>query len=150
MATWRNLLQNISVRKTKGKNMIKAKLNRDTLGKFLLNLGAVCSLTGFSMTDVLHLRSLSIFGSCCGIAYNFTRKPAQINACAWGGVFIAVNSVMIYKLVHDRSKEKLKFSENDMSLYQAHFEEHGVTTAQFFTVLTNPIPSDMIMAVCCM
>ena len=43
-------------------------------GKMIMNFGAIASLTGFMMTDVMYLRSLSVVGSACGITYNLTRK----------------------------------------------------------------------------
>lgn len=42
-------------------------------GLILMNLGAVASLSGFCMTDVLNLRLLNICGTLCGMAYNITR-----------------------------------------------------------------------------
>jgi hypothetical protein len=42
-------------------------------GLILMNLGAVASLSGFCMTDVLSLRLLNICGTLCGMAYNCTR-----------------------------------------------------------------------------
>jgi len=95
-------------------------------------VGAISSLTGFMMADVLHLRTLSIFGSLCGISYNITRKPPQYNACAWGGIFMSVNLFMIYKLLQERNE--IKFSSNDMELWEAHFEEHKCSPQKFFKV----------------
>ena len=37
----------------------------------LMNLGAVLSLSGFMMSDILLLRLLSMSGSICGMIYNF-------------------------------------------------------------------------------
>ena len=65
-------------------------------GRLIMNLGAVSSLSGFMMSDVLYLRGLSVFGSLCGITYNATRQPAQWNGVAWGCVFISTNLYMIY------------------------------------------------------
>lgn len=41
------------------------KLKEDK-GLFVMNLGAILSLTGFMMSDVLYLRLLSVCGSFCG------------------------------------------------------------------------------------
>ena len=56
----------------------------------VMNLGAVLSLSGFMMTDMLALRCLAISGSLCGMVYNASRKPPQRQAVAWGAVFLAV------------------------------------------------------------
>ena len=60
-----------------------------------MNVGAVTSLTGFMMSDILYLRTLSVFGSLCGVTYNATRQPMQKNGMLWGFFFIAVNSFMV-------------------------------------------------------
>jgi hypothetical protein len=60
-----------------------------------MNCGAVLSLSAFMMHDVLILRLLSMCGTCCGMAFNFTRQPRQINAVAWGMVFISVNALQV-------------------------------------------------------
>ena len=49
-------------------------------GTSTLNFGAPASLCRFMMSDVMALRSLSIVGSTCGVVYNATRRPRQINA----------------------------------------------------------------------
>ena len=36
-------------------------------GQVVMNVGAILSLSGFMMTDVLYLRMLSVCGSCCGM-----------------------------------------------------------------------------------
>ena len=114
-------------------------MNRNKVGTFLMNLGSVASLSGFMMTDVFALRALSIFGSLCGVAYNMTRKPAQVNASAWSFFFISVNAYMIYKLM--REAEEITFEADDMKLFREHFEEHGVKRAEFYKVFLHVISS---------
>jgi hypothetical protein len=70
-----------------------AKASRDK-GLILMNVGAVASLSGFCMTDVLSLRMLNICGSLCGMAYNLTRcvppttplsyEKLRIGRCGFG------------------------------------------------------------------
>lgn len=98
-----------------------------------MNLGAIASLTGFCMSDVLHLRMLSIFGSCCGVTYNFTRDPRQLNGVAWGLFFISVNSYMIYKLLIER--REIKFTETQMLLYESVFKPFDVETGVFYELV---------------
>ena len=99
----------------------------------MMNVGAVSSLCGFMMTDVLHLRSLSIFGSLCGMAYNSTRSPPQWNGVAWGLVFASTNAFMIMKLLAEQSE--VKFSEEEWALYRAHFEDQDISPLQFFRLM---------------
>ena len=99
-------------------------------GKIIMNFGAIASLTGFMMTDVMYLRSLSVVGSACGITYNLTRKPKQINAVLWGLVFAGVNVYQLYQLYLERS-EKITYTHDEMLLYTAHFKDWGVDPRQF-------------------
>jgi len=98
-------------------------------GTSMLNFGAITSLSGFMMTDVLWLRSLSCLGSVCGILYNVTRVPKQINAVAWGCVFISVNVVQIIRVLIER--KEIKFSVEEGALYYKHFEPLGVNARTF-------------------
>jgi len=95
----------------------------------MLNLGAITSLSGFMMSDVLWLRSLSVVGSCCGITYNLTRVPRQLNAVAWGIVFASVNVIQIIRLLYER--REVKFSIEEGQLYYRQFAEFGVEPRLF-------------------
>jgi len=99
----------------------------------LVNCGAVLSLTGFMMTDMLTLRTLSLMGGCCGMVYNFTRKPKQLNAVGWGLVFASVNAVNIIRLLLERSETKMDHRE--FEVYQDHFQEFGVEPHQFVKLM---------------
>ena len=87
-------------------------------GAVIMNVGAVSGLAGFMMSDVMYLRLLSICGSLCGVGYNITRTPRQINACLWGGVFISTNLVMIMQLIRERNAELPKFNVEELHLWQ--------------------------------
>jgi len=86
------------------------------------------------MTDVLYLRALSILGSGCGITYNVTRVPKQLNAVAWGCVFISVNLVQIIRLLNDR--KIIRFSVEEGALFYKHFEPMGVDPSSFRKLTT--------------
>jgi len=88
------------------------------------------SLSGFMMSDVMHLRFLSICGSMCGITYNVTRKPPQYNACYWGLVFVSVNIYHLYYLYLERN-EDMTFNPEEMLLYSCQFKQWGVEPWQF-------------------
>jgi len=98
-------------------------------GTLMLNFGAITSLTGFMMTDVLYLRSMSIVGSISGVIYNVSRTPPQKNAVAWGAVFIVVNTVQIIRLILER--QEIKFTVEEAELFYKHFEPFGVEAKTF-------------------
>jgi CRP-like cAMP-binding protein len=106
-------------------------------GTVVMNAGAISGLCGFMMSDVLHLRLLSICGSLCGIGYNITRSPRQINACLWGAVFISTNTYMIIQLLRERNAEGPKFNVHELHLWQRHFKEFGVDAKTFQSMLTK-------------
>ena len=110
-------------------NTLRARLKDLDKGAVLMNIGAITGLTGFMMSDVLLLRCLSICSSMCGITYNFTRSPKQINACAWGGIYISVNLFMIFKLL--TADKGIHFSQDELELYQSVFQPHGVSMHSF-------------------
>ena len=102
-------------------------------GTSMMNFGAITSLTGFVCTDVLYLRSLSILGSACGIVYNMTRVPKQINAVLWGLVFICVNLGRIVQLL-DEQKD-IQFTVEEADCYHRLFRPHGVEPYVFKKLL---------------
>ena len=106
-------------------------LKKLDIGTVIMNIGAISGLVGFMMSDVLHLRLLSITGSLCGITYNITRNPRQINACLWGGLFATVNAYMTYKLLQERNAAEPQFNVHEMELWQRHFKEYGVKAKVF-------------------
>ena len=105
----------------------------DDKGRIVMNVGAIASLTGFMMSDVLHLRMLSIFGSCCGITYNFTRHPRQLNGVAWGMFFICTNLYMIQKLLAERSE--IHFNQSELLLYTQYFKKFDVEPMDFYRLV---------------
>jgi len=98
-------------------------------GTTMMNFGAITSLSGFMMSEVLYLRGLSIIGSLCGVTYNLTRVPKQLNAVAWAGVFITVNLVQIVRLLLDQ--KEIKFNVEESSLYYKSFQPFGVDPKTF-------------------
>jgi len=98
-------------------------------GTLMMNFGAITSLSGFMMTDVIYLRALSMVGSACGVTYNITRVPKQLNAVTWGLVFIAVNAVQIVRLLLER--EDIHFSVEEADLFHKNFKPFGVEPKVF-------------------
>ena len=110
-------------------------------GTFMLNFGAISSLSGFMMSDILHLRALSIVGSLSGITYNMTRSPRQINAVLWGLVFMAVNCTMIVKLLLER--REIHFTVDEAALYHKLFENFGVSPRLFKSLMEKATWSEV-------
>jgi len=65
----------------------------------------------------------------CGVTYNLTRVPKQLNAVAWAGVFITVNLVQIVRLLLDQ--KEIKFNVEESSLYYKSFQPFGVDPKTF-------------------
>jgi len=99
-------------------------------GNLVMNAGAIISLSGFMMSDVMYLRGLSIVGSMCGMSFNLTRKPPQYNAVMWGLVFVSVNVYHLYHLYLERTDD-MTFHQDEMMLYTSHFKDWGVEPWQF-------------------
>ena len=106
------------------------KVAKNDPGNLVMNMGAILSLSGFMMSDVMHLRALSVCGSMCGITFNMTRKPPQYNAVMWGLVFVSVNVYHLYHLYVERT-EDMTFHTDEMLLYTSHFRDWGVEPWQF-------------------
>lgn len=102
-------------------------------GTSMMNFGAITSLTGFAMSDILYLRSLSIIGSLCGITYNITRAPKQLNAVVWGLIFISVNLTRTIQLLFER--REISFTVEEAEIFYRLFQTHGVEPAVFKRLL---------------
>ena len=98
-------------------------------GKVIMNIGAIASLSGFMMSDMMRLRILSVVGSGCGITYNLTRKPPQINAVLWGLVLPLLTSTSLPSV--SGTPEKISYTHDEMILYTEHFKDWGVDPRQF-------------------
>lgn len=69
----------------------------------------------------------------CGVVYNITRVPKQINAVLWGAVFIGVNVVQIGRLLIERAEVKLNVEEGE--LYYRLFAPFGVDPKVFANLM---------------
>lgn len=88
------------------------KANWSTL---VLNFGSVCTLTGFTRSDVLELRCFSVTGSLCNVIYQSTMKPVRMVTVLWSGLFASVNIFNIYRILHERnSSVRLSEDEEEM------------------------------------
>jgi CRP-like cAMP-binding protein len=96
----------------------------------LLNFGSICTLTGFTRSDVLELRCLSVTGSLCGIGYLLSHKQILWPSVCWSATFASVNAVKIYQILHERNA-KVYLTDDQEEVYCDHFMPHGITPKQF-------------------
>ena len=102
----------------------------------VLNFGSVCSLVGFTRSDVLELRCLSVTGSLSSVAY-FASLPASkrsMTPILWSLTFACVNSFKIAQILVER-KAKVEIPEEHVEVFRSHFQPHGITPKQFEYIL---------------
>lgn len=68
----------------------------------ILNLGSIATLIGFTRSDVLELRCLSVTGSAANMIYQFSQSPTKLLAAAWSAIFASVNGVKIKEIIQER------------------------------------------------
>jgi CRP-like cAMP-binding protein len=96
----------------------------------LFNFGSICALTGFTRSDVLELRTLSVIGSLCGVVYNLVQTPRRLSPLLWGLTFASVNGWKIFEVVQERNGTVLLTAAEE-DIYVKHFLPHGATPRQF-------------------
>lgn len=102
------------------------------MSTLILNFGSICTLIGFTRSDVLELRGLSVTGSLCAIVYNSTAHPPPIRwtPILWSGTFAAVNGWKILQILHER-QGSVHFTVEQEERYSNFFMPHGITPKQF-------------------
>lgn len=104
----------------------------DNYGILILNMGSLATLTGFTRTDILELRILSITGSLSSVIYFFTRPPPLVvGSVIWSLIFASTNAYMVYYIYEERKGQIQPLTEEQKDLYEEHFMPHGVTPRQF-------------------
>jgi len=99
----------------------------------VLNFGAVCTLIGFTRSDVLELRSFSVTGSICNVVYQATLQPVRLISVAWSSLFALVNSWNIYHILLERNST-VRLTQQEEDIYVKHFMPHGITPKQFESI----------------
>jgi CRP-like cAMP-binding protein len=102
-------------------------LNWPTL---LLNCGSIASLVGFTRSDVLELRILSVTGSLTAVIYHAKQIPLRPVPILWGLTFAAVNSYFIRNIYKERTSS-VRLTREQEEIYDTYFLRHGVTPKQF-------------------
>lgn len=96
----------------------------------VLNFGSLCTLTGFTRSDVLELRAFSMTGSISSVIYFLCMHPIRWAPIAWSCLFATVNGVNIYKILYERNANVV-LTEHEEDIFVEHFMPHGVTPKQF-------------------
>ena len=110
------------------------KLNGPLL---VLNFGSLATLVGFTRTDVLELRALSVTGSLTFVAYTLWQPPPiRWPSVFWSLLFSTVNSYKIANILHER-KGAVHLSPRQEEIYNEHFQPHGVTPKQFERIMSK-------------
>ena len=110
------------------------KLNGPLL---ILNFGSLATLIGFTRTDVLELRVLSVTGSTTFIFYTVLQPPPiRWPSVFWSMLFSAVNTQKIITILHER-KGNVVLSPRQEEIYNEHFQPHGVTPKQFEKIMSK-------------
>lgn len=102
----------------------------------VLNFGSMCTLTGFTRSDVLELRSLSVTGSLSFVVYSLTQQPLRYTPIVWTMTFAAVNAFKIFQIMQER-KGTVHLTEKEEAVYIQFFMPHGVTPKQFEAIYSH-------------
>jgi CRP-like cAMP-binding protein len=109
---------------------------RENYSTLILNFGSICTLFGFTRSDVLELRCLSVTGSLCAIVYHVATPPLRIPPLVWSGTFAAVNGYKIYEIMQER-EGSVQLTTDQEQMYSHFFMPHGVTPKQFEMIYAN-------------
>ena len=96
----------------------------------VLNLGSVATLIGFTRSDVLELRMLSVTGSLANVIFNFTLSPRRYLPSCWSFLFASVNAVKIKEIVQERH-QRVQMTPEQEDIYVQLLMPHGITPRQF-------------------
>jgi len=107
-----------------------AKWFRSNLPVLTLNFGSICILLGFSRSDVLELRSLTMTGQLTFAAYNLAQPNVLWPSVLWSTIFASVNATKIWNIFHERTAE-VHMTEEQERIFVDYFMDHGVTPLQF-------------------
>jgi len=96
----------------------------------LLNFGSICTLVGFTRSDVLELRSLAVTGSLSNVVYLSVQRPFRAAPVVWSLTFASVNGWKIKNILEERTST-VRLTKEQEDIYVTHFMPHGVTPKQF-------------------
>ncbi|KAL7546333.1 hypothetical protein ACHAWF_009661 [Thalassiosira exigua] len=103
----------------------------------ILNFGSMATLVGFTRSDVLELRALSMTGNTMFVVYSLLQPPPiRWAAVCWSCLFASVNGYNIARIMTER-KGKVYLAPHEEEIYHEHFQPHGVTPKQFEKIMSN-------------
>lgn len=100
----------------------------------VLNFGSLCTLGGFTRTDVLELRIGNVIGNLCGMTYFALNRLWP--PLTWASVFGFANAYNIYLILVERS-DRVILSRDEQAIYEEHFLPHGLTPMQFSRLMES-------------
>jgi CRP-like cAMP-binding protein len=103
---------------------------RANLFVLALNVGSTCTLIGFTRSDVLELRSLSVTGSLLAIVYLLGQSKILWLSIGWTSLFASVNSFKIFGILQERNAT-VQMTDEQEDMFVEHFMPHGITPKQF-------------------
>lgn len=105
---------------------------------YFVHFGNVVALAALSQTDILHLRSLLVISTACGISYNLLQPRPLLPPALWGAAFLSLHLYMIAMLLRER--QHLSLSKDAEEVYEKAFLPYGFTHRQFLDILEDLQP----------
>jgi len=113
------------------------------LGTWLVNLASTIQLIGFTMSDIVLLRTLSICSSTLWIIFYIRQLrilgKAMRVPLAWVTTFFFVHSTMLAVHLIRNSDTGMRFTREEMDLFEEHFLPTGMKPRHFRKLLNVAI-----------
>lgn len=103
---------------------------RSNIPILMLNFGSICILIGFSRSDILELRTLTMTGQFTFAAYNMAQPNILWPSVLWSMIFASVNATKIFSIFHERTAV-VHMTDEQERIFVDYFMNHGVTPLQF-------------------
>jgi hypothetical protein len=102
-----------------------------SFSELAVNVGFLCATAAYLSTDVLMLRGLAMSGMTLGIISQYYRTTPLWSPVRWNFWLLAINGVMVSKLLLDRHRANSMPHELEELFREAHFEKRGVSRVEF-------------------
>jgi hypothetical protein len=107
-----------------------SKWFQDNWAVLILNAGSICTLVGFTRSDILELRTMSMTGSIASVIYVWGQQKILWPSVVWSSLFAAVNAVKIFEIYQERNSN-VHMTKHQEEVYVEYFLPHGITPKQF-------------------
>jgi hypothetical protein len=103
----------------------------------VMNFGSLCTLTAFTRSDVLELRTCAMTGSFSFVLYSLLQRPIRYGPPLWSSLFGCVNLYKVVMILDERKGKTEDEIRNPTELltYREHFKPYGVTPKQFEKIM---------------